>query len=348
MSLTFVIGCGPAEPEPPELETEHLRFHGELDGACGALGVLYEREVDRIQHELGRELLEPVDVHVGYDEVERRCPAGTSQRDPTLAGCVVSGTEVATTLSALSLQLVHATRLQHGVRGIPFIEDALLGMFGVGRPSTGYVMMLHPDSDYAIRPQLAYDWSQKSLVDGGLAVHFLHWVEQAYGSQAFQEWLWSDAVREGNGVEAAFTEATGQTIAVAQERWGDEAELHAVFGGFCHGLEAPPLPPEGLLVESPACCDAPGVEQSEPPLLNLGQRCFTLPADTEVDVELLTGEGELVLRADGCGPTWHSPLVLQPGEATTVTLSACRWKVAVFGPERCEAGDEVRYAITPS
>jgi hypothetical protein len=221
-------------------------------------------------------------------------------------------------------------------------------MLGLARPSRGYIVSLLPDSDYAIGTQLAYGWSEEPLVDGGLAEHFLHWVEQAYGSQAFQAWSWSDAVRQGNAVAAAFAEATGQPVAVAQERWIDESELDVVFDGFCHGLEAPPLPPEGLLVQASPCCDAPGVEQAEPPFLNSGQRCFTLPADTEVDVELLAGEGELVLRADGCGLTRHSPLVLQPGEATTVTLSACRWRVVVFGPERCEAGDEVRYAITPS
>jgi hypothetical protein len=348
IALAFAIGCGPAEPEPPGLETESLRFHGELDGACGALGVLYERELDRIEHELGRGVLEPVDVYVGDDEIDGRCPAGTSMKPSTLAGCTVSGTEVATTLDALSRQLVHAVRLQHEVRGIPFIEGALVSMIGTGRPSLGYVMTVSPDPDHAIGPQLAHDWSQKSLVDGGVAVHFLHWVEQAYGSKVLQAWLWSDAVREGNGVEAAFTEATGQTIAVAEERWSDEAELDARFAGLCHGIDAPPLPPEGLLVQAPACCDAPGVEQAYPPLLNLGHRCFTLPTETEVDVELLAGDGTLELRADGCLASPHSPVLLQPGEATTLSMSACRWQVMVVGPEHCEAGQEVRYAITPS
>jgi hypothetical protein len=148
----------------------------------------------------------------------------------------------------------------------------------------------------------------------------------------------------------AFTEATGQTIAVAQERWRDDAELYAMFGGHCHGLPAPPLSAEGLLVEvSAPCCDDPEVEQFEPPLLNTGQRCFTLPTDTEVDVEMLAGEGTLVLRPDGCGPTTpSSPLLLLPGEATTVTMTACRWWAMVVGPERCEGGETIRYAVTPS
>jgi hypothetical protein len=346
--LALVIGCGPAEPEPPGLETESLRFHGELSGACGALGVLYERELDRIEHELGRGLLEPVDVYVGDGEIDGRCPAGTSARPSTLAGCTVSGTEVATTMSALSRQLVHAVRLQHDVRGIPFIENALPYMYGTGRPSVGYGMSLYPDPDYAIGPQLTYDWSEKSLVDGSVAVHFLHWVGQAYGSGTLQAWLWSNAVREGNGVEAAFTEATGQTIAVAEERWSDEAELEAEFAGLCYGIDAPLLPDDGLFVEASACCDDPGVEQAEPPLLRVGHRCFTLPSETEVDVELLAGDGTLVLRADGCLSSPHSPVLLQPGEATTLTMSACRWQVMVVGPERCEEGQEVRYTITPS
>jgi hypothetical protein len=347
--LSLVIGCGPGQH--PRLETEHLTFHGELDGVCEAFGRLYEREVDRIEHELGGELREPVDVHIGLDEVERRCPTGTSEGDPYLAGCVVSSTEVVTTLEALSKQLVTVTRDQHEVRGIPFIEEALPYMFGVGRPSTGLVAtVVNPDyPDYDIASHLDYGWSDESPISTGLASHFLHWVQHAYGSQAFHAWLWSDGVREGKDVADAFAKATGQTIAVAQERWGEESESDAVFHGFCHGMPAPPLPAEGLVVEASACCNAPEVEQFAPPLLSVGSRCFTLPTDTEITLEMLAGEGTLALRPDGCGPTSPSlPFFVERGEAATVTMTACRWSALVLGPERCEEGAEVRYAITPS
>lgn len=349
LSLPLAIGCGPAEH--PQLETEHLGFHGELQGACGeALGALYEREVDRLEHELGRGLLEPVDVYVGLDEVEQRCPDHTAASGSLPAGCVVSDTAVATTLDGLSMHLVGVTRRQHGVDGIPFIEKALPYMLGLGRPSNDFVVDLSPwRYDEAIGPQLAYGWSDEDLVDDGLAMHFLHWMEQAYGRPAVHAWLWSEGMREGTDVEAAFAEVAGQTIDVAESRWSDEAEPDAVFGGLCHDLPAPPLPARGLAVEASACCGEPGVEQFEPPLLNVGQRCFTVPQDTEVHVELLAGEGTLVLRPDGCSPTTpHSPLLVQPGEATTVTMSACRWRAMVIGPERCDEGDEVRYTITPS
>ena len=350
LSLPLAIGCGP--DERLQVETEHLSFHGELEGTCApGLGALYEREVDRLEHELGRGLLEPVDVHVGPGEVEQRCPAGTPEESAYLAGCVVSDTEVATTLPALSVQLVDAIRRQHHVEGVPFIEKALPQMYGLGRPSPGYaVSIANPrDPDYDLASMLSYGWADEALVRGDLAVHFLHWVQQAYGTPAFHAWLWSEDVREGEDVVDAFAEATGQTITVARERWGDESELEAVFGGFCHGLPAPPLPAEGLLVESAACCDDPGIEQIAPPLLNAGQRCFEVPADAEIDVELLAGEGTLVLRPDGCMSSAEvSPLLLLPGEAATVSLTACRWWVSVLGPEHCEDGAEIRYAITPS
>jgi hypothetical protein len=348
-SLSFAIGCGPGQH--PRLETEHLTFHGELDGTCEAFGRMYEREVDRIEHELGGELREPIDVHIGLDEVEQRCPAGTSEWDTRVAGCVVSDTEVAATLDALSQQLVKVTREQHDVRGVPFIEEALPYMFGLGRPSSGYIAEVanRHDPDTDIAAQLVYGWSDQPLVGVQLGVHFLHWVQQAYGSHAFQTWLWSDGVREGKDVAEAFAEATGQTIAVAQERWEHESEIYAVFHGFCHGMPAPPLPAEGLVVEASACCDAPEVEQFAPPLLSVGSRCFTLPTDTEITLEMLAGEGTLALRPDGCGPTFpSSPFFVQPGEAATVTMTACRWSALVLGPERCEEGGEVRYAITPS
>jgi hypothetical protein len=324
-------------------------FHGELDGVCEAFGVLYEREVDRIEHELGRGLREPVDVHIGLDEVERLCPSGTSEWYRGVAGCVVSDTEVATTPEALSLQLVKVTRDQHEVRGIPFIETVLPYMFGLGRPSTGVIAsVVNPgDPDHDIASQLLYGWSDESLVGPGLASHFLHWVQQAYGSQAFGAWLWSNGVREGRDVAAAFAEATGQTIAVAQERWGDETESDVVFAGFCHDMPAPPLPAEGLVVEASPCCDDPSVEQHAPPLLNVGTECFTLPTDTEVTLQMLAGEGTLVLRSDGC-LTADSPLEVERGETTTLTLPTCRWIAMVMGPERCEEGGEVRYAVTPS
>jgi hypothetical protein len=351
VSLPLVIACGPGQQ--PRLETEHLTFHGELDGICGAFGALYEREVDRIEHELGRGLLEPVDVHVvmSLEEVERRCPEGTVRDYSSLEGCVVSNTEVIAFVDGISLQLADVTRRQYGVRGIPFIEKALPRMIGYARPTVGVVVSAEPWNDeHAIAPQLAYDWSDEALARPGLAMHFLHWAEQAYGLQAVQAWLWSDAVLEGEDVEAAFAEATGQTIAVAQARWSDEAEAEAYFDDFCYGLPAPPLPAEGLVGEGSLCCDDPGVEQAHPGLLSSAQQCFTVASDIVVDVELLAGEGELVLRPDRCLSSWDkvSPLVLSPGESATVTLTPCRWKALVFGPERCEAGGEVRYAITPS
>jgi hypothetical protein len=348
LSLPLVIGCGPGDR--PRLETEHLTFHGEVDGACEGLGALYEREVDRIEHQLGRELLDPIEVHVGLDEVERRCPEGTSTERSGLTGCVVSPTEVATTMDSLSFQLVDAARVQHGAHGVPFIEVALPYMLGYGRPIQGFVQSAAPERQRGvIVSQLAHGWSEASFVDSGLAVHFLHWVEQDYGSEALRTWLWSDAMLQGTDVVAAFTEATGQTLALAEERWSEDADRDAIFGGLCHGLPAPPLPAGGLSIEATACCDAPGVEQFEPPLVNAGQQCFTVPSDTEVEVELLAGEGDLVLRADGC-PHWSdaSPLVLRAGEPVTVTLTPCQWKAMVIGPERCSERNGVRYAITPT
>lgn len=344
-SLLLVIGCGPGDE--PRIETDHLTFHGELDGVCEGLAVLYEREVDRIEQGLGRELLEPVEVYVGLDEVERRCPAGTSTERSGLTGCVVSPTEVATTLDSLSFQLVDAARFQHGAEGVPFIEGALPFMFGYARPIQGFVQSAAPERGVIVS-QLAHDWSELDLVDAGLAIHFLHWVEEAYGAQALRTWLWSDATLSGTGVDAAFTEATGQTLAAAEVRWSEEAERDATFGGLCHGLPAPPLD-DGLWVEATACCDAPGVEQLEPPLINVGQQCFTVEGDTEVTVELIAGDGDLVLRPDGC-QHWPeaSPLVLRAGEAATVTLTPCRWKAMVIGPERCADRNGVRYAISPS
>jgi hypothetical protein len=94
----------------------------------------------------------------------------------------------------------------------------------------------------------------------------------------------------------------------------------------------------------PACCTDPSAEQGAPPWLTLGSRCFTLSAPTELQVELISGDGQLVLRSDYCD---RARVVLGPGESEAITASACRWKVVFAGPEHCDEPTEYRYAVTP-
>lgn len=344
LGLALALGCGPGEDD--SLDTEDLHIHGELDGACSALGRLYERELARVELALGRELLEPVDVLVGRQAVDETC---MPEAEDPLAGCTPSSTEIVTTLPALSHELVHAIRQQHGVRGSPFIEEGLATVIGTGRPNLAISIELDPtDSAHAIAPQLDHGWSELPEVDRSLGAHFLHWMEQAYGPSTLQALLWSEGVRRGDAVAAAYDDATGESLAVGEVRWSEEAEPEVRFADLCYGRPAPGLPAEGLVVEASACCDDPDVEQAEPPLLRMGHRCFTLPAATTLDVELVSGDGELVLRPDGCE---GSPVVLGPGQSTRVVAGACRWQAMVVGPEQCdddgEASERIRYAITP-
>jgi hypothetical protein len=344
-ALVLVLGCGPGEDE--SLETEDLHIHGELGGACSALGRLYERELARVELALGRELLEPVDVLVGRQAVEETCMP-TSEAEP-LAGCAPSGTEIVTTLPALSHELVHAIRQQHGVRGSPFIEEGLATVIGTGRPTLALSIDLDPtDPEHAIAPQLEYDWFELPAIDRSLGAHFLHWMAQAYGPSTWRGFLWAEGVGRGDAVAAAFDDATGETLTQGEARWREDAEAEVRFSELCNGRPAPELPAAGLVVEASACCDDPDVEQAEPPLLRMGHRCFTLPADTTLDVQLVSGDGELVLRPDGCEGT---PMVLGSGQSTRMVAGACRWQVMVVGPEQCdadgEASERIRYVITP-
>jgi hypothetical protein len=342
--LLLALGC--SEDQHPVLETEHLRFHGELDGTCEALGTLYERELARIEASLGRELLEPVDIYIGESEVERWCSRYPPD-DQLPAGCARSGTFLATTLGSLSHELVHAVRKQHGVNGVPLIEEGLATMYGSARPSTGVSITLDAgDSDVAPIPRLEHDRLEATSVDSSVGAHFLHWVDEAYGREPLLDFIWSDGVRDGDpaAVQAAFAETIGETMPAAQDRWSGESEYRVVFADLCYGIDTAPLPPAGLLIEGPACCTDPSAEQGEPNLLRLGSRCFTLPASTELQVELISGDGQLVLRSDDCDGT---RVVLGPGESETITASACRWKVIFTGPEHCDEPVAFRYAITP-
>jgi hypothetical protein len=345
--LALLLGLGCSEDQRPVLESEHLRFHGELEGTCEALGTLYERELARIEASLGRELLEPIDVYMGEAEVERWCSTSVYPDDSLPSGCAPSGTVLATTLFALSHELVHAIRLQHDAHGVPLIEEGLATMLGTARPSVPLVVSVDAsDPDVAPIPRLELDQLEETGFDRSIGAHFMHWVGETYGRAALLALLWSDGVRDGDptAVQAAFAEAIGETMLAAQDRWSNESEIDVEFSDLCYGIDTAQLPAAGLLVEGPACCTDPAAEQGEPNLLRLGSHCFTLPAPTELQVELISGNGQLVLRSDTGDDTL---VVLGPGESETITAPACRWKVMYVGPEACEEPTAFRYAVTP-
>jgi hypothetical protein len=344
--LVLLLAAGCSEDELPVVETEHLRFHGELDGACEALGRLYERELSRIEASLDRELLEPVDVHVGDAAIERWCSRYPPD-DHLPSGCADSGTFLATSLYSLSHELVHALRRQHGVYGVSLIEEGLATMYGSGRPYTGVSVSIDASIiDVPVIPRLEHDRLEATIVDSSFGAHFLHWMEQAYGRGPLLDFIWADDASEEDpdALQAAFAEATGETMLAAQDRWSEESEYEAMFSDLCFGVDTAPLPAAGLLVEGPACCTDPSAEQGEPPRIEVGNRCFTLSTPTELQVELISGDGLLVLRSDYCDTTIVG---LGPGESETITASPCRWKVQFGGPEHCDEPVGFRYAITP-
>jgi hypothetical protein len=345
LALLLALGC--SDDQPPILESEHLRFHGELDGACDALGTLYERELARIEASLGREVLEPIDIHVGEAAVEQWCSTSVYPDEPLPSGCAPSGTLLATSLDSLSHELVHALRLQHDFHSVPLIEEGLATMLGTGRPSVSLAISVRADDpDAAPVPRLELDALEETAADRSIGAHFLHWIGEAYGRGPLLAFLWSDGVREGDSiaVQASFAEAIGETILAAQDHWSDESEYRVVFSDLCYGIDAAPLPAAGLLVEGPACCTDPSAEQGELPVLRLGSRCFTLSDPTELQVELISGDGELVLRPEGCDNT---RVILGPGESETIIGTPCRWKVMFVGPEHCVEATGYRYAVTP-
>lgn len=343
--LLLAAGCG-EDDQLPVLESEHLRFHGELDGACEALGRLYERELSRIEASLDRELLEPVDVHVGDAAIERWCSTRLPG-DRLPGGCTTSGTLVATSLSSLSHELVHAIRQQHDFHGVPLMEEGLATIYGSSRPYVPDGATIDAsDPDVAPIPRLEHDRSEATLYDSSIGAHFLYWVGETYGRGSLLDFIWSDGVSEEDpdAVQASFAATIGETMLAAQDRWSTESAYDVTFSDLCYGIDTAPLPPAGLLVEGPACCTDPTAEQGEPPWLDLGRRCFTLSASTELQLELISGDGLLVLRSDYCDDTIVS---LGPGESEIITASACRWKVMFGGPEHCDEPVGFRYAITP-
>lgn len=344
ISIALAVASCRADPGPV-LETEHLRFYGELEGVCEGLGVVYERELARLESELGRELIEPIDVFVGEAAIVDRCAARIESDGEVPSGCAPSGTELATLLPALSHELVHAIRIQHGVEGVPLVEEGLAVMLGTSRPITPHSVILEPrDPGFAPVPLLDHGWPEETDLDRDVGAHFLHWADGTYGRGLLLDFLWSDGVRRGDAVEAAAVDAFGATMLEVQARWSDEAEREAVFSDLCWGVSVDPLPAEGLRVEGSACCTDPAVEQDQPPLLRLGRRCFAVDVSTELEVELVSGEGNLVLRPDGCDGNVVS---LEAGERRTFTAGACAWHVAVWGAEECGRARGFEYVVKP-
>lgn len=346
LALLLVLGC--SEDDLPVLESEHLRFHGELDGACHGLGTLYERELARIEASLGRELLEPIDIYVGEAAIEQWCSTSVYPDEPLPSGCAPSGTLLATSLDSLSHELVHAIRRQHGIYGVALIEEGLATMLGSSRPSKPEAVSVDAsDPDAAPIPRLEHDHLEETRGDRSIGAHFLHWVGEAYGRDPLLAFLWSDGVREDDAaaVQAAFAEAIGETMLAAQERWSSESAPDVQFSDLCFGIDTAPLPAAGLIVEGPACCSDPSAEQGEPlGLLRLGNRCFTSTETTKLLVELHVGDGQLILRSDSGDPTL---VLLWEGESETITVPAGRWKAMYVSPESCEETVGFRYTVTP-
>jgi hypothetical protein len=345
--LVLLLALGCSDDHLPLLETERLRFHGDLDGTCEALGRMFERELSRVEASLGREVLEPIDIHVGDTAIERWCSASVPPGQPLPSGCAPSGTLLATSLPSLSHELVHAVRRQHDIYGAALIEEGLATMYGNARPSVSYSIAFDTSNpEFAFIPRLEHDHLEETNSDRLIAAHFLDWLGEAYGREPLLAFLWSDGVREGAPatVQAAFADAIGETMLAAQDRWSEDSEHEAVFADLCRGIDTAPLPPAGLLVEGPACCTDPSAEQGELNVVSFGSRCFTLSTPTELQVELHSGDGQLVLRPDGCPP---SPVVLGPGESETITALACRWKVIFVSTEQCDETPGYRYSVTP-
>lgn len=343
---TVLLGLACSEPAPvATLTTAHFRFHGELDGSCDAIGSSYELELARLQSALGRTVTEPIDVYVGPAAVERHCSDTTLEFDRLPDGCTVSGTEIATAWSSLSHELVHALRMQHDATSTPFIEEGLATMLGSARPDAPLSVTVDLDDlDHAPSSLMEDDWPDETITHRLVGAHFLAWMRDTYRDDAWRSWLWSAALGGSDSARSSFEGHFGATLASTETRWRDEADDTMIFADLCFGLETSALPPEGIHVSGEACCSDPTVEQTEPGVLRLGRRCFTLSAPTELKIELVSGDGQLVLRPDGCP---EPRVVVGPGESRVVTAAACRWQVLVGAPERCDGSGRFAYTITP-
>jgi len=217
-------------------------------------------------------------------------------------------------------------------------------MLGTSRPALPFSIRLRP-ADYSPAELLRDGWQDETQNHRVIGAHFQSWAREAYGDEAWRAWIWSDGVLDGNTAEQAFDSNFDEPLSTAVSRWHREAEDEVLFSDLCYGVDAPALPPEGLHVTtSDVCCEDDSTEQVQPPYLALGRRCFTLNSGTDLRVEFLSGDGQLVLRPDGCE---DERVVLEAGQSEMIAASACRWHVLVTGEFRCGTSDTVEYRITP-
>ena len=304
---------------------------------CAGAPALIEREVRRLEAELGGPFAEP--VHVVVEDVAQACADAALPVDIGVgaAGCALSPDRVATDLGYLSHELVHAHRLQHGVEGTPFFEEGFATVLGDRRP-VGVVEVERPTAATAgdVVRAATLSYSEYTADDLALGKHFVAWlasdVRAGTGGVALARY-------DETTLDAEVVAAYGDTLDNLAQRWEEQSAEAYLFSDLC--AEDIELGGEGVQREGMVACDDPQTVALKGSVLQDSGTCFRVSEPAEVQIELAADVGELLLRPLDCPGT--NRVVVVAGELLAIDLPACQWS-AMFSSNAGAAN--FSYSIT--
>jgi hypothetical protein len=216
-----ILGCNYPTDLPIKYETEHLRIGTDFDDAPLCQGDLLqlERQIARVEDELGRELNKIYTVYIWSDETwwsgsmtMNNCPGDT------VLGCTSQiRATIWTTRGALGHELVHAVLGRSDLH--PFFEEALADVYGGDQTRFGSTA---PSSNKN---------TGRHTADIRTGAHFIRWLRERWGAHQLAR-----LAKTGDGF-SEFQSIYGMTLEEAEQLYFAEAPY--AYGSFygCDGSE---------------------------------------------------------------------------------------------------------------
>ncbi|MCR9160738.1 MAG: hypothetical protein ACE37F_04120 [Nannocystaceae bacterium] len=277
----------------------------------------------RIEQAVGMSFHDRVDVFL-Y-EVDQRCANSTLPIESDgAAGCALDGQAIAADAGSLSHELVHALRLQNGIRGNPFFEEGIARAVGNGYPSNGWTVSRMDFSPSSLSNAAVEQWSEYSVDTSRFGAHFTSWaLEDEEVAAQLLRFLASDYTGD---VEASFRDAFGADFQSVEANWERSSEDAYFASGRCDGLAVHDLAEGPLRVEGKVSCEDPYTEGNEGVLYLAGRACFRLPAAAQIRISAEAEAGLLSLLPLDCSDAGRSVFA---GETQETAISGCTWSAAM-------------------
>jgi hypothetical protein len=331
--LALLAACG---DDLPEVATEHLDIilH-DTDRACQGSVDDFEDHTQRVASVLGVDLQTRILLRLGPSAVDEFCG-----RDPLvgyLSGCTAGHydeTIANADFNSVFHELVHAVRFSSGVKGTRFFEEGIAMVLSGGTGHSNGVLR-PPESARSLVLLATLPWSEFTYDDYIVAGHFVGWLYTTRLDDLLL-FLADERYTEATGVEAAFHERFGVSLAEAEDLWRTTSEDGYGWGEHCDPERTLEWDGQSLALTGRIDCDdrdtiGPAFAEQ----LNARPSCFTTDEPGTFRVDFDAPSGQLVFQSLDCIPTGgltpeHTQRkTLSAGESIEVPFGRCDWSVVV-------------------